>query len=203
MFSFADFAASVQARYAEQDAAALRRMLEQAEDRLEATFLCRFRLYPLTRDAADLGELPREAEDTSARTRALLSGLWGYRAAEASVFKLLTAGRHAQRLLDEARDLDPVDPYVLLVEGQSLLFRPGFAGGDRELALRRFRQLASVLENRERIGIADIEARVWVWRALLELDDPEAPPLRDKLLSQDPPPLYRAFLESPPHFGEQ
>ena len=201
MFSFADFAESVQTHYAEQDAAALRRMLEQAEGRREAVFLCRFRLYPLTRDEADLGELPHEAEDASARTLALLSGLWGYRTAEASIFKLLTVGRRAQRLLDEAREMDPVNPYVLFVEGQSLLFRPSFAGGDRELALRRFRQLESVLENHERTGISETEARVWIWRALLELDDPEAAPLRAELLEQDLPPLYRAFLESPPRFG--
>lgn len=197
-FSFSSFADSVQARYAQKDAQALEDMLAEVQDHREAAFLCRYRLYPLTEDDAHLQELPKSIENGSARELALLSGLWGYRAARASMLRMVTYGRRAQRLLSEAREIDPLDPYVLLVEGQSLLFTPGFAGGDAELALRRFRQLESVLDSDSEEGITPMEASMWVWYAMRDQDNPDADALRQDLLSQDPPPLFREFLNAPP-----
>lgn len=188
--SFADRA---QAYYAQKNAQALEALLPQADGRAEV-FLCRYRLYPLTEDAAHLGTLPERLDDGTARERALLAGLWGYRAARASFLQKIAYGRRSQALLDQARADDPDDPYLLLIEGQSLLFRPALAGGDARKALQRFRRLRAVIRNHPDAGIAPLEADLWTWYALYKLDDDAAPALRQRLLAQDPPLLYREFL---------
>ncbi len=189
----ASFAEKTQAYYAQKDAGALEALLARAEGREDA-FLCRYRLYPLTENAAHIATLPENAEDGSARAMALLAGLWGYRASRGSLFQKITYGRRSQRLLDAARAQDSLDPYVLLIEGQSLLFRPALVGGNAREALRRFRRLRSVLEHHPDAGIAPMEADLWTWYALDTLGSDEAPALRRKLLAQNPPPLYREFL---------
>lgn len=194
-FSVAD---SAQAYYAEKDVRALEALLDRAEGRAEV-YLCRYRLYPLTEDEALIEDLPTDLENASARELALLAGLWGYRATQASAFQVVSFGRRSQRLLDRAREKDPLNPYVLLVEGQSLLFRPALFGGSPERALERFRQLRGVLENHAGgSGITRMEAEVWIWHALRTLGTSEAKATRERLLAQDPSPLYREFLMSPP-----
>ena len=195
------FASQVQAHYAQKDADALRALCEREAERGtfdEADLLCRYRLYPLTEDDALLNDIPADLPSGSARERALLSGLWGYRAARAPLHKMMTYGRRAERLIEAARTLDPDDPYVLLIEGQALLFKPGFVGGDKGAALGRFRRLREVVERNPECGISAMEAELWAWYALQKMDAAEAPQLRQALLDQDPPPLYREFLLTPP-----
>ena len=195
---FADLA---QAYYAQKDEGALKALCSRESDvrsASEEALLCRYRLYPLTEDETYLEDLPRELPSGSARAQALLSGLWGYRASQAPVYKMMTYGRHAQRLIDAAHARDPEDPYVLLIEGQALLFKPGFVGGDKNAALGRFRRLQAVIGRHPDAGISLMEAELWTWYALKKLEAEEAPTLREKLLAQDPPPLYREFLLSPP-----
>ena len=183
--------------YAHQDAAGLVRLhagAHTASDEL----LYRYRLYPLTLDTRYLDDLPDDSACRTARDYALLAALWGYRAADAPPWKLPVYGTRSSRLLERAQALDPEEPYALLVEGQSLLFRPGIFGGDAEKALARFERLRTVLRDRPTPGLSPFEAEVWVWYALRKLRRPHTDRIRDRLLAQDPPPLFRQFLIDPP-----
>lgn len=197
--TFADstFTGSSQAYYAQQDADALRQLMEQADSRFER-LLGRYRLYPLTENDALLDDLPESLDDGSAPELALLSGLWGYRAARASIFSAIRYGRRADRLLEAAKARDPDDPFVLLVEGQSLIFKPAIAGRDEEAALNRFEQLCSILQDARNVGISMMEAELWRWYALHRLGIDRAPTVRERLLAAGPPPLYQQFLQDPP-----
>lgn len=192
------FADSTQEYYAQQNADALEELLHRADTRFE-DLLGRYRLYPLTEDKELLDDLPDDLGDGSARELALLSGLWGYRASRASIFSAIRYGQRSERLLDQARTRDPDDPYVLLVEGQSLIFKPAIAGRDKEAALQRFNRLCDVLQSAAPdTGVSMTEAQLWRWYALHQLDMDNAPAVRDELLASNPPPLYRQFLQDPP-----
>ncbi len=196
--AFLAFSQQVQARYAARDADGLRALCT-APPTGDAEWLCRYRLYPLTQDESLLEQLPADAEiGASARALALQAGLWGYKAVGASVFSLPTIGRRAERLLSAAHDRDDKDPYVLLVEGQSLFYKPSIVGGDKRAALKRFQQLRRVVERTPNAGISRIEADVWVWYARHTTESDRAEAERTRLLAQNPPPLFRAFLLSPP-----
>jgi hypothetical protein len=192
------FAQQVQEAYAQQDADALRSLLRQADSQSDS-LLARYRLYPLTENASLVDDLPKRLDGGSARAYALLSGLWSYRAGEASIFSAVSYGRRSANVLETAKEKDPDDPYVLLVEGQSLLFRPAIAGRDAEAAADRFGRLAEKVTDESEIGITPTEARVWKWLALREAGHTEqASTLYEDLLSLSPPPLYRQFLKDPP-----
>ena len=192
------FAEQVQHAYAQQDAEALQSLLRRADSRADS-LLSRYRLYPLTEDASLLDNLPKQLDDGSAREHALLSGLWSYRAGEASIFSAVSYGRRSANVLETAKKLDPDAPYVLLIEGQSLLFRPAIAGRDADAAADRFDRLAHMVEHTPSIGITTTEAQVWEWLALREAGHAEqASTLHKTLLSKSPPPLYRQFLDDPP-----
>jgi hypothetical protein len=188
------FAERTQALYARRDVDALRAACTGA--RGEADLLCRYRLYPLTQHEALL-DLPEQPPVRTARAYALLAGLWGYRAARAPLVRMPAYGRRTMDLLRHARALDPGEPFALLVEGQSLLFRPALFGGDRQAALRLFRRLRVNLATHPGSGIAPLEADLWIWYTRDRLGDPGAPALRARLL-EGAPPLYRDFLLHPP-----
>lgn len=189
------FADSVQALYARNDAAALKSLCADA-DRQAERLLCQYRLYPLTEDERYLDDLPTTLEDASATEIALLAGLWGYRASRGSMLQTIRSGRRASALLEHARDLDADDPYFLLIEGQSLLFRPALFGGDAEEALSYFRRLRTLLDAEPRPGISAVEVDVWIWFAMDKMEHAGADAFRRELLRSDPPPLYRAMLTS-------
>lgn len=183
--------------YAHHDAEGLVRLHARAHT-VGDELLYRYRLYPLTHDARYLDDLPDESACRTARDFALLAALWGYRAAEAPPWTLPAYGIRSVRLLDRARALDPAEPYVLLVEGQSLLYRPGVFGGSPEEALQKFERLRTVLRDRPTPGISAFEPEVWIWYALRTLGRPNTDRVRERLLAQDPPPLFRQFLLDPP-----
>jgi len=192
------FAEATQTAYAQRDADRLRGLFEQASSRADS-LLVRYRLYPLTEDASVLEDLPSSLSDGTAQEYALLSGLWAYRAGEASIFSVVQYGRRSNRLLEEAKARAPEAPFVLLVEGQSLLFRPAIAGKDADTAADRFARLAEIVEAEQVSGISVTEARVWECVALEEAGQTDkAQALRENMLRQDLAPLYRQFLESPP-----
>ena len=192
------FAEATQTAYAQRDADRLRALLGQASSRVDS-LLVRYRLYPLTEDASVLDDLPSSLSDGTAREYALLSGLWAYRAGEASLFSAVRYGRRSTSLLEQAKAQAPEAPFVLLVEGQSLLFRPAIAGKDPEAAVRRFSRLAEIAKTSQGEAITKMEAHMWQWLALREADrSDEAQALFEQLMRQDPGPLYRQFLESPP-----
>jgi hypothetical protein len=193
------FAERAQAYYASQNESALRDLLDEADTRLER-FLARYRLYPLTEDASVIDDVPKDiGANATARELALLSGLWAYRAGEANIFSAIRYGRRSMNRLEEAKQRNPEDPYVLLVEGQSLMFRPDVAGKDVEAAIDRFRTLVDVAEAHPTAGISRTEAQSWLWLALREANHTsEASSLHDAILADAPPELYRKFLEDPP-----
>lgn len=193
------FAERAQTYYASQNVDALRDLLGEADTRLEQ-FLARYRLYPLTEDETVIDDIPSDlGANATARELALLSGLWAYRAGEANIFSAIRCGRRSMNRLEEAKRRNPEDPYVLLVEGQSLMFRPDIAGKDVEAAVDRFRTLVEVVEDHPDAGISRTEAQSWLWLALREADHTsEASSLHASILEDAPAPLYRKFLEDPP-----
>jgi hypothetical protein len=191
------FADSTQAYYAHKDVAGLQRLCAAAPD-AETRLLCRYRLYPLTQDPRYLDDLPADLPRATPRTLALLAGLWGYQAAQSGFPAVLRYGARFDHLIRQAHQKAPADPFVLLIEGQSLLFRPRFAGGDARKALTTFRRLQQAVAMQPAAGIPPMEADLWVWYTLSRLGDPQADGLRARLLAQGPPRLFREFLESPP-----
>lgn len=188
------FADSVQTYYGERNTTALQRLLKQSNERAER-LLCQYRLYPLTQDKTLL-EVPTSLEHGTAREFALLAGLWGYRAAQ-NVFGALGAGHRSLQFLEKAKALDPDDPFVLLIDAQSLLFRPALFGGDDPEALRQLRILRRHVAQTPSGGISLAEVNQWIWYALKETKHHEkASALRHRLFTQDLPPLYRDFLLS-------
>ncbi|MEP0547908.1 MAG: hypothetical protein ABJF88_13315 [Rhodothermales bacterium] len=183
--------------YAQNDSAGLVRLHKRAHTASDE-LLYRYRLYPLTLDARYLEGIPEESDCRTARDFALLAALWAYRAAEAPPWKLAVFGMRSDRLLERARALDPEEPYVLLVDGQSLLYRPGLFGGSSERALQVFERLRTVLRQRPTPGISPFEPEVWIWYTLQKLGRPNTDRVRDRLLAKDPPPLFRQFLIDPP-----
>jgi hypothetical protein len=183
--------------YAHRDAEGLVRLRARAHTASDE-LLYRYRLYPLTLDERFLDDLPDESSAGTARDYALLAALWGYRTAQAPPWKTPIYGARSGRLLDRARALDPDEPYLLLVEGQSLLYRPGIFGGSAEGALATFERLRAVLRDRPTPGISPFEPEVWIWYTLRKLGRPNTDRIRDRLLAQDPPPLFRQFLLDPP-----
>lgn len=161
-------------------------------------FHCLYRLFPLTRDEDLIRDIPSSLDSDDARAYAFLSGLWGYRASTAGVVNAIRYGMRAQKLLDRALEMDPDDPFVILVDGNSLLFKPHVAGGDRRLAALRFADLAERMRATPDPEILPEEAFTWEWVALARDDDPRAPHARDILLQQDIPSLLRLMLNGDP-----
>ena len=184
--------------YARQDTRAVQRLYRTHARTREQRLLCRYRLYPLTRDKQYLNDIPSERGVTSARELALISALWAYKAADGSRLALPRNGRRSERILDRALARDADDPYALLVKGQSLLYKPRAFGGDVTAAQRTFEQLRTVLRRNRAPGIHPFEAEVWTWMALRKRDRAAADRMQRRLLSRRPPPLFRAFLTDPP-----
>src|SRR5690606_36289147 len=143
--------------YAAQDVPAIERLYRQTALR-EERLLCSYRLFPMTRDDAWLRTIPDPAGAETACELALIAAHWAFRAANAPPWRLPFYGRRSEAVLGRARALDPDEPYVLLVEGQSLLYKPGIFGGDAVEAQRRFERLREVLRREAVPGIHPVEA---------------------------------------------
>ena len=183
--------------YVQRDVPAVRRLERLARSR-EDRLLVTYRLFPMTMDEDVIEDIPSESGVRSARQLALISALWAYRAANGPRLKLPTYGRRSERILDRARDIAPNDPYVLLVRGQSLLYKPGIFGGDVEAAKVTFEQLKRVLLRQSVPGLHPFEADIWIWMCERKLDPRAASQTRQRLLAQRPPPMFRQFLIDPP-----
>ena len=184
--------------YAQQDTASVDRLYRRKARTLRDRLLCRYRLFPMTLDDAYLRDIPSDKGVASARDLALISALWAYKAANSSKIHLPTYGRRSERILNRALELDPDEPYALLVKGQSLFYKPSWFGGDMEGAKETFEELRRVLQGRRVPGIHPFEADVWIWMAVRKLDAAEGRAMRQRLLAKRPPPLFRQFLIDPP-----
>lgn len=183
--------------YAMRDTDAIERLYRQART-TEERLLCSYRLFPLTQDEKWLDDLPEESELRTARGLALLAAHWGFRATSAPAWRLPTYGRRSEGILRRAQQINFDEPYVLLVDGQSLYYKPAIFGGDVEEAKARFERLRVVLHGRTVPGIHSFEPEVWIWVCLRKMGNSIAPQLREQLLGRQPPPLFRQFLNDPP-----
>ncbi len=188
------FAQPVHQAYAAMDTVALVRLYSAAPTR-EDSLLARFRLYALTRERQWIAGLPGGLRDGSAREYALLSALWAYHIPGSAPWNVIRYGRRSAGLLDEALRRGPRDQLVVLIDGQSLLFRPGIAGGDVRRGIARLRQLAAAADA-DACGVTRLEAEAWLWFGLARAGTDEAPALRRRLLATSPPPLYARFLDA-------
>lgn len=193
---------TIAARFAQKDHAALERLRARTTSISEELML-RYRLYPLTQDADVLDGLPADDACRTGRDCALLSALLSYRLARAPVLQVPRLARRSDALLARAVELDPYDPFVRLVRGQNLLYRPTIFGGTASGALEQFAALRDDLRRREAAGRHEpglplIEAEVWVWYTLRKLNREGTDAMRDRLLAHGPPPLFREFLLDPP-----
>jgi hypothetical protein len=197
------FADSLQEAYAAQSVDTVRDLLDRASTPTH-TWMARYRLYPLTEEEDVLGDPPSDPDDLDAPDAtqlALLSGIWAYKAGETNMFNAIRYGRRSVDFLEAARAENPNNPYVLLVGGQSFLFRPSIAGKDVPKAIDRFERLVEMLETApdEVPGISLMEAQTWLWLALREDGQSgRADAMHETVLAGGPPPLYRKFLDDPP-----
>lgn len=186
-----------QPAYAEKDVHTLHALFAEAKTR-EDSLLLRYRLYALTQDKELIADIPTNLDSASAREFALLSALWGYRVQDVGLINLIIYGQRSLRLLDRAIRRDAAEPLVMLIEAQSLLFRPGIAGGNKRRALTRFRELRERVDEAPACGLDAQEVDSWIWYALEKLGAQEADSARASLLQADLPLLYREFVQSPP-----
>ena len=184
--------------YARQDTAGVDRLYRDRARTREDRLLCLYRLYPMTLDTGYLADIPSEEGVRSARELALISALWGYRAASGPAWRLPTYGRRSERILNQALARDPTEPYALLVQGQALLYKPALFGGDVAEAQRTFERLRQVLSRRPAPGIHPFEAEIWIWMAVRKQDARRGEALQRRLLAQNPPRIFRQFLIDPP-----
>lgn len=183
--------------YVMHDTDAIKRLHRQART-TEERLLCTYRLFPLTQDDRWLEDLPDEDDLRTARELALLAAHWAYKAANAPVWRLPTYGRRSEAILRHAQAINSDEPYAILIDGQSLYYKPTIFGGDAEEAKTRFERLRTVLHGRSVPGIHAFEPEVWIWMCLRKMENPIAVQLRDQLLARRPPPLFRQFLIDPP-----
>lgn len=184
--------------YARRDTSAVDRLYRNKARTREEQLLCLYRLYPMTLDTHYLADIPSTEGVRSARELALISALWAYRASSGPAWRLPIDGRRSERVLNDALALDPDEPYALLVEGQALLYKPRMFGGDVAEARRTFERLRQVLGRRPAPGIHPFEVEIWIWMAVRKQDPEAGTALRRRLLAQNPPPMFRQFLLSPP-----
>ena len=184
--------------YAQLDRPAIDRLYRHKARTLRDRLMCRYRLFPMTLDDGYLVDIPDDQGVRSARDLSLISALWAYKAANSSRIHLPTYGRRSERILNRALEIDPTEPYALLVKGQSLYYKPSWFGGDVDEAKRTFEALRQVLARRSVPGIHPFEAEVWIWMAVRKLDPAQGRTLQRRLLAQNPPPLFRQFLTDPP-----
>ena len=184
--------------YARQDTSAVERLYRTKARTREERLLCLYRLYPMTLDERYIEDIPPEEGVRSARELALISALWAYRAASGPAWRLPIDGRRSEGILGHALALDPGEPYALLVRGQGLYYKPRVFGGDVDAARRTFEDLRQRLRRRIAPGIHPFEAEVWIWMAVRRLDEARGAQLRQRLLAQNPPRIFRQFLVDPP-----
>jgi len=190
------FAQQVFESFAGRDVPALEHLAAAATTR-EDSLLARYRLYPLTGDRRWIDGLPTDLREASGREFALLSSLWAWYIPGSAPWNVVRYGRRAGGLLDRALAEAPHDPLVRLIEAQSLLFRPGIAGGDVGLAIARLRVLRDELaDGNAACGTSAAEVGYWLWFAMRRTGDPGAADERRALEAAVPPPLFRTMLDS-------
>ena len=194
LFAGLCYASGIQTAFANDDASSLRRLVAEAPTRADS-LLAQYRLVAMTGDLDLVDAIPDKLGDgATARELAWLSALWGFRAQEAGLLKKPKYGGRSIRLLERAERLAPEDPWVLLVAGQSYLYRPGILGGGVGTAMKRFEAAKAALEQDAECGLPPLEASMWIWMCLNREDRAAAARMKEELLTSDLPPRYRIWL---------
>lgn len=128
-------------------------------------------------DGIDHLEKATDLDSGFADAHALLSGLYGQKIGM-KPFKAMTLGPKSDRAMEQAKELAPDNPRVLLIDGTGDYFKPSMFGGDKEAALQKFERAAQLAE-REQVddplqpswGHAD--AYAWIGYAHMEADRPK------------------------------
>ncbi len=189
------YAGTIEIAFHNDDYQEVQRLYQDAGSRSDS-LLALYRLTSLDPDLSLLERLPDDLDRmASARELAWLSALWGFRAQHAGLLKKPKYGAASIRLIEKAERLKPDDPWVMLVGGQSRLYRPGILGGSPETARERFDSALTILQHRPLCGLSALEAKIWIWMALERANDAQADALRAELLALDLPPRFRSWLE--------
>lgn len=186
---------SIYEAYAERDTSALRARLAVAPT-LADSLLIRYRLYPLTQDDALIADLPDALLAGTADEYAWLSALWGYRVQRTGPVAMMRYGARSQTLLEAGRRLAPNNPWVLLVDAQSLLYRPRLVGGDPRAAGGRLASLHAVISHSPLCELPLEEVQLWQWRVAHRLGESSADSVRQVLLAGNPSALVREMLHA-------
>ncbi|MEM1127539.1 MAG: tetratricopeptide repeat protein [Bacteroidota bacterium] len=86
-----------------------------------------------------------DVDDQMADAYALLGGLYGQKVAFAPM-RAMFLGPKADRMLDQAFQLEPDNPRTALIAARSTYYKPRMFGGDKEAALEGFERAASLFE---------------------------------------------------------
>ncbi|MEM1176351.1 MAG: hypothetical protein AAGA33_06370 [Pseudomonadota bacterium] len=107
-----------------------------------------------------------ETSPDSAEAWALLSSTLGMRIGIRPMTRGFTYGMRSDAAMDKARELEPQNPRILLIDAIALLNKPSLFGGDRDEAIAKLdRALAEIAANgtgRFSWGKADI----YTWRGI-------------------------------------
>lgn len=98
------------------------------------------------------------AIEPNAETYALLANSHGNRMGVTSLFGRLGVAGEAGQALERAVEMDSLNPRVLLVDGVSRIYRPGFAGGGYKDARRKFERALEVS-----IGWSETDTLMLAW----------------------------------------
>lgn len=185
---------SADSSYHEMDIESLRQLSANEEDAERRYIL--YRLFPLSKTQADLENLESKLEEGSAEDFAILSALWAFRSQGANPLKWIRYIRRSDGFLKRALEMDPNDPMVSLIDSQALFYKPKFAGGGKEKALKRLLDLRERIQDSSSCADLLTEVEIWIWTVNKELNPDKARSLKNELLGRPISKVHRRYLES-------
>jgi tetratricopeptide (TPR) repeat protein len=108
-----------------------------------------------------------QVNSNNAEVKALLAHVYGYKIS----LKPLTAivnGPKVQKMLEEAEQIAPSNPRVLLVKGISAMFTPAFFGGSNDLAMEAITQALEAYKHDFSSNYHWGYAEAQTWKGVLE-----------------------------------
>lgn len=112
-------------------------------------------------------ELLNQSNPNDVEVKALLAHAYGYKISIKPLSAILN-GPKAQKMLEEAERIDPVNPRVLLVKGTSAMFTPAFFGGSNEVAMQAIKQALQAYKQDFSSNYHWGYAETYTWKGILE-----------------------------------
>ncbi len=147
--------AAVDTAFFSRDTDALRRLISElssreVENSLYLLAYAHFRLAELTKNDKEsakthfnfcIEKLKKlvELEPENAEAYALLGNCYG-RSTKYYMLRAATRGMQSDKAMRHARELEPDNPRVLLLQAIGLYFRPAIFGGDKQKAMKLYRE---------------------------------------------------------------